>query len=534
MIVGAGSAGCVLANRLSADPAVSVLLLEAGGSDNHPYVLAPAGFLKTFSDPRFNWCFNTAPGDGVNGREIYFPRGRLLGGSSSINGHLYVRGQARDFDIWAQRGNRGWSYDDVLPYFRRAEDRATGADVFRGVGGPQHVSDIHARHPICEAFIKGAQSIGIPLNPDYNGSSQEGVAYYQRTIRKGRRHSSATGYLHPIRRRHNLRVETDAYVVQLNLNGSQVIGLTYNWHGRMRSVRAREVLLSAGAVGSPHLLQVSGIGPAEHLRSIGVGVRHHLPGVGSGLQDHYAMRVVHRVTSPVTLNELARGPRLLWEIGKWVASGRGLLAFSPAHVAAFVRSRPDLELPDLQFVFTPASYSDGVVGQLQREPGMTIGVWQMRPESKGYVMARAPDPYEPPTIQPNYLMAEADRQAAINGLRWCRNLMNSDALSAFRGEEILPGPDIVSDDALLEYARARGSTVYHAVSTCRMGTDSMAVVGPDLRVHGLEGLRVVDASIMPTMVSANTNAATMMIAEKGSDLVLAARKTQLSQGAPAS
>jgi choline dehydrogenase len=438
---------------------------------------------------------------------------------------LYVRGQARDFDVWAQRGNRGWSYDDVLPYFRRAEDRSTGADAYHGAGGPQHVSDIHARHPICEAFIKGAQSLGVPLNPDYNGSSQEGVAYYQRTIRKGRRHSAATGYLHPIWRRPNLHVETDAHVERLDLDGTRVTGLTYNWHGRMHTVRAREVLLAAGAVGSPHLLQVSGIGPAGHLRSIGVDVRHDLPGVGVGLQDHYATRVVHRVTSPVTLNELARGPRLLWEIGKWVASGRGLLAFSPAHVAAFVRSRADLELPDLQFVFTPASYSNGVVGQLQREPGMTIGVWQMRPESTGYVMVRSPDSYQAPSIQPNYLTAEADKQAAIDGLRWSRKLMRSEALASYRGPETLPGPDADSDDELLAYARARGSTVYHAVSTCRMGIDPMAVVDPDLRVHGLEGLRVVDASVMPTMVSANTNAATMMIAEKASDLILAARQT---------
>jgi len=520
IIVGAGSAGCVLANRLSADPGARVLLLEAGGSDAHPYVKAPVGFLKTFQDPRFNWCYTTEPGPGVDGRAIYFPRGKVLGGSSSINGHLYVRGQARDYDTWAQLGNRGWSYNDVLPYFRRAEDRSSGADAYHGAGGPQHVSDIHERHPICEAFIAGAEAQGVPRNPDYNGAVQEGVAYYQRTIRGGRRHSAATGYLDPVRRRRNLRVETGAQVQRIDFDGSRATGVTWRLHGQTsRSRAAREVILAAGAVGSPHLLQLSGIGPAALLGNLGIAVRHHLPGVGEGLQDHYAMRVVHRVTSPITLNERARPPRLWWEIVRWLATGGGLLAFSPAHVGAFVRSHPGLELPDLQFVFTPASYSDGVVGQLQREPGMTLGVWQMRPESRGHVRARSADPDVAPAIQPNYLAAETDRRAAVDGLRWGRRLLSSPQLEAYRGPETLPGPELRSDDELLGYARARGATVYHAIGTCRMGVDPGAVVGPDLRVHGLAGLRVVDASVMPAMVSANTNAATLMIAEKAADLI---------------
>jgi choline dehydrogenase len=529
VIVGAGTAGCVLANRLSADPRLSVLLLEAGGSDWHPYIKAPVGFLKTHNDPTVNWCFSTEPGDGVDGRAIFFPRGKVLGGSSSINGHLYVRGQARDFDDWAQRGNRSWSYDDVLPYFRRAEDRSTGADAFHGAGGPQHVSDIHERHPICEAFIEGATALGLPRNPDYNGASQEGVAYYQRTIRGGRRHSAATGYLHPVRGRRNLTVEADAHVLGLDIDGRRVVGLRYRQHGQTVAVRAREVILAAGAIGSPQLLQISGVGQPQHLRSIGVEVRHALPGVGAGLQDHYAMRVVHRVTRPITLNQRAHGARLLWEIGRWLVDGKGLLGFSPAHVAAFLRSRPELDAPDLQFVFTPASYSDGVIGQLQTEPGMTLGVWQMRPQSAGFVRARSADPDDPPAIQPNYLAEEADRRAAIDGLRWCRRLFAAAALEPFRGPETLPGPAADSDDALLAYARARGSTVYHAVSTCRMGTDPLAVVDPRLRLHGLDGLRVVDASVMPTMVSANTNAATMMIAEKASDLILDDTRAERAQ-----
>jgi choline dehydrogenase len=521
VIVGAGSAGCVLANRLTEDGRTRVLLLEAGGSDRHPHLHVPAGFLKTFRDPRFNWCFQTEPGPGVDGRAIYFPRGKVLGGSSAINGHLWVRGQARDFDTWAQRGCRGWSYADVLPYFRRAEDRSAGADDWRGAGGPQHVSDIHARHPICEAFLAGAAQLGLPLNRDYNGASQEGVFYYQRSIRRGRRMSAASAYLRPALRRPNLRVETEALTLRIELDGKRATGVVIHQHGRFRRVRARrEVVLAAGAIGSPHLLQLSGIGPAALLQDIGVDVAHDLPGVGEGLQDHYAMRVVHRVTQPVTLNERARGPRLWWEIAAWLATRRGLLAFSPAHAGACLRSVPHLEQPDLQFVFTPASYAEGgVTGELEREPGMTLGVWQMRPESRGHVRARSPDATTPPAIQPNYLTAAQDRAAAVAGLRWARKLLAMPALGSYRGTEMLPGAGCADDEALLAYARAAGATVYHAAGTCRMGQDPMAVVAPDLRLRGIAGLRIADASIMPGMVSANTNATTIMIGERAADLI---------------
>jgi choline dehydrogenase len=520
IIVGAGSAGCVLANRLTEDPRISVLLVEAGGSDRHPYIAAPAGFLKTFADPRFNWCFTTEPGAAIGDRAIHFPRGKVLGGSSAINGHLYVRGQARDYDIWAQLGNRGWSYEEVLPYFRKSEDRSAGADRFHGGDGPQHVSDIHERHPICEAFIAGAGEIGVPRNRDYNGKTQEGVGYYQRTIRNGRRASAAHSFLRPVMRRPNLHVMTNAITRRLTFDGRRATGIEYRWRGELvRAFAGREVILSAGAIGSPHLLQISGIGAPDTLREIGVEVRHALPGVGEGLQDHYAVRVAHRVTQPITLNERARGMRLYWEIAKWLATGRGLLAFSPAHVAAFVRSRAGLECPDLQFVFTPASYSVGVVGQLQPFPGMTIGVWQMRPESKGFVRARSADPVDAPAIQPNYLSAVADQRAIVEGLRWCRRFLATDALRPYRGPETVPGTDATTDEELLDYARQHGATVYHAVSTCRMGQDPRAVVSFDLKVHGMAGLRVVDASVMPTMPSANTNAATLMIAEKASDLI---------------
>ncbi len=525
VIVGAGSAGCVLANRLSADPAIRVLLLEAGGSDLHPYIRAPAGFIKTFQSPRFNWCYTTEPVAGADNRPIYFPRGKVLGGSSAINGSLYVRGQQRDFDTWAQLGNRGWSFDDVLPYFRRSEDRSSGADDYHGSGGPQHVSDINERHPICEAFIAGAESLGVPRNPDYNGAEQEGVAYYQRTIRNGRRHSAATGYLAPIRRRPNLQVVTGAHVQRLNIVNRRASGVIYRQGAQEhQAIAACEVILSAGAVNSPHLLQLSGIGPAKLLQSIGIAPLYDLPGVGEGLQDHFATRVAHRVALGRTLNERARGPRLWWEVANWLATGQGVLSLSPAHVGAFIRSHPSLDAPDLQIVFTPASYSEGVTGKLQPFPGMTCGVWQMRPHSRGWVRARSPDPAIAPAIQPNYLADEADRRAAVDGLRWARRLLGSVALAPYRGSETVPGPDMQTDEALLAYARARGSTVYHAISTCRMGPDQNAVVGADLRVHGIERLRVVDASVMPAMVSANTNAATLMIAEKASDMILAARR----------
>lgn len=523
VIVGAGSAGCVLARRLTEAPATRVLLLEAGGSDRHPYIQAPAGFIKTFQNPRFNWCYTTEPVPGAGGRAIFFPRGKVLGGSSAINGSLYVRGQARDFDLWAQSGCHGWSYEDVLPYFRRSEDRSTGADAFRGGGGPQHVSDISERHPICEAFIEAAASLGVPRNPDYNGATQAGVAYYQRTIRNGRRHSAAAGYLHAIRGRKNLCVVTGAQVLRLEVDEGRVTGVTYRRGGELRQASpTRETLLCAGAINSPHLLQVSGIGPAWRLQESGITPVHDLPGVGEGLQDHYAMRVAHRVVGGRSLNERARGPRLVWEIAAWLAAGRGLLSLSPAHVGAFIRSRPELEQPDLQLVFTPASYSEGVTGQLQRLPGMTCGVWQMRPHSRGWVRARSPDPMAAPAIQPAYLADEADRRAAIDGLRWMRRLLGAPALARYRGPETLPGAAVQTDADLLAYAQAHGSTVYHAVSTCRMGTDQTAVVTPDLRLRGLGGLRVIDASVMPTLVSANTNAATLMIAEKASDLIRAA------------
>jgi choline dehydrogenase len=519
IIVGAGSAGCVLANRLSADPRRRVLLLEAGGEARHPYLHVPAGFLKTFRDPRFNWNFVTEPGPGVDGRRIHTPRGRVLGGSSAINGHLWVRGSARDFDDWAQAGCRGWSHADVLPLFRDLEDYRD--DAHRGAGGPQHVSDIPVLHPIVSAFLEGGAECGLARNPDYNGAAQEGVFTYQRTIRRGRRFSAASAFLAPVRDRANLRVVTGAQVLRIETASGRATGITFALDASVLTVHAAgDIVLAAGAIGSPHLLQVSGLGSAALSRALGVPVIADNPGVGENLQDHYAMRVVHRVTSPVTLNEQARPPRLWWEMARWLMTRRGMLAFSPAHAGAFARSCDTLDEPDLQFVFTPASYSEeGVTGRLQDVPGMTIGVWQCRPESRGFVRATSADPRQAPAIQPNYLMAPEDRAAAIAGLRMARQLLGTRALAPWSAGETAPGPEKVSEDALLAYAQAKGSTVYHLCGTCRMGGDG-APVTPELRLRGIDALRVADASVMPRIVSANTNATTMMIAAKAAAMML--------------
>lgn len=519
IIVGGGSAGCVLANRLSADPGRRVLLLEAGGEARHPYLQVPAGFLKTFRDPRFNWNFTTEPGPSVDGRAMHTPRGRVLGGSSAINGHLWVRGSARDFDDWAQAGCRGWSYDDVLPHFRDIESYRD--DTHRGAGGPQHVSDIPALHPIVAAFLEGGAEAGLPRNPDYNGAAQEGVFTYQRSIRRGSRFSAASAFLAPVRHRANLRVVTRATALRIETASGRAVGVTFARDGRVLTARAGgDIVLAAGAIGSPHLLQVSGLGPAALSQALGLTVIADNPGVGKNLQDHYAMRVVHRVNRPVTLNEQARPPRLWWEIARWLLARRGMLALSPAHAGAFARSHSDLVEPDLQFVFTPASYSaEGVTGRLQDVPGMTIGVWQCRPQSRGFVHALGADPRQAPAIQPNYLIAPEDRAAAIAGLRLARKLLATSALAAWSAAETAPGAEQASDDALLAYARAQGATVYHLCGTCRMGGDG-APVAPDLRLRGIDGLRVADASIMPRIVSANTNATTMMIADKAAAMML--------------
>ena len=526
VVVGAGSAGCILANRLSADPRNRVCLLEAGPRDRNPFLHIPAGFIKTLNNPQVNWLFEAEPSHWTAGRAIGVPRGKTLGGSSAINGHIYNRGQRMDFDHWAQRGNHGWGYADVLPYFMRTEHRDGGDDEFRGRSGPVHVTNLNYRHPLCDAFIEGAHTIGIPRNNDYNGAEQRGISYVQRTANKGRRVSTATAYLHPISYRKNLTVIPNAHATRILLEGKRATGIRYQIGGRTGAERevsaAREVIISGGAISSPQLLQISGIGAPALLGNLGIEVEHALSGVGENLADHYAPRLSARVKNVETLNERSRGIKLAAEVVKYFLGAKSIVGLSPSMVYGFWHSDPALKTNDLQFIFTPASYKVGVHGLLDDHPGFTIAAWQHRPESRGHVRARSAHPFDKPIIQPNYLSNESDRRAVVKAMRLARELMHTQAMQPYLDEEMYPGPQVQSDEELLEAARHYGSTTFHVMGTCRMGpaSDPGAVVDDQLRVHGLDALRVIDASVMPSMISANLNAATMMIGEKGADLVL--------------
>ena len=527
VIVGAGSAGCVLASRLSEDPSVTVCVLEAGPRDWHPYIHLPAGFIKTFYMKSINWGYQQEPGPYTNGRSIYAPRGKTLGGSSSINGHIYNRGQRQDFDTWAQMGNRGWSYSDVLSHFKRMEKRiGAGDEQYRGRDGSLHVTTMEWKDTLCEAFMDGAVSLGIPRNPDYNGAIQEGVSYVQRTIQNGRRVSSATAFLRPASKRPNVEIRTHAHATGVMLEGKRAVGVRYSRGGRGGvpvEVRARkEVILCGGAYNSPQLLQLSGIGAPELLQEHGIEVRHALRSVGEGLQDHYAPRTVARVKNIKTINELARGLNLWGEALKWALTRRGILSLSPTMVYCFWHSGETAESSDLQLTFTPASYKEGVQGQLEDEPGMTVASWQQRPESRGYVRIRSADPFAQPIIQTNYLTAELDRRVIVAGMKLARRLLASAPLAPYYAYEDFPGPKVQSDDELLAAAIQRATTTFHPGCSCRMGPaeSTWATVDDQLRVHGLQGLRVADASIMPRMISANLNAATLMIGDKAADLIL--------------
>ena len=530
VIVGAGSAGSVLASRLSEDPNVTVCVLEAGPSDWHPFIHIPAGFMYTLVNPRVNWLYTSEPSEWTGGRRIAAPRGKTLGGSSSINGHIYNRGQRLDFDGWAQRGNHGWGYADVLPYFRRTEQRIADTPeaidkTFRGHEGGLPITDLDWRDPLCEAFIEGAVQMGIPRNRDYNGTTQAGVSYVQRVIRNGRRVSAARAFLHPAMKRPNLTVRTHAQATEIILEGRRAVGVRYRKGGRsgaLQDVRAsKEVILCGGTVNSPQLLQVSGIGPAPLLQSLGIAVRHALPGVGENLRDHYAPRFVARVKGAMSINERSHGLRLVGEVLKYAVSRKGILALNPTLIYVFWKSDERVDNYDLQLTFTPASYKEGVQSTLDDFPGMTIASWQQRPDSTGYVRARSADPFEAPVIQPNYLAAESDRRVLLAGMKLARRLLGSQPLRKYYDREEFPGAEKQSDDDLLTAAKQRGTTTFHLMGSCRMAPDSdpTAVVDDQLRVRGLEGLRVVDASIMPTMPSANLNASVLMIAEKASDMI---------------
>jgi choline dehydrogenase len=522
IIIGAGSAGCLLANRLSENPSSRVLLLEAGGEDRNPWIHVPVGFQKLITHPTLNWNFETEPEDNVKGRRIPIPRGKVIGGSSSINGMLFVRGNAIDYNSWAQLGNRGWGYDDVLPYFKRIENFERGGDSLRGSAGALNIVDMYERHELVDAFIKAGVECGYEANPDYNGEKQDGFGYYQVTQKDGRRHSAAKAFLEPARKRPNLRVETHAHARSVLLEGKRATGVGYDVGGEHREARAGQaVIVSAGAVQSPQLLELSGIGQPDLLCGHGIDVRHNLKGVGENYRDHYAARLAWRVTRPITLNNQTRGLHLAKEAIKYLVTRRGIFTWTAGIGHAFVRSRPELDTPDCQFFFAHGSF-DANTRQFHREPGMTIGAYQCRPESRGSIHIKSPDPHAAPAIRPNFLSDPIDQEALLGGLRIARQVGEAEAFSAYRSHELYPGKDCQSDEDLLDYARATGATTYHVMGTCKMGPagDPMAVVDDRLRVHGLEGLRVVDASVMPTMPSGNINAPVLMVAEKAADMIL--------------
>jgi choline dehydrogenase len=521
VVVGAGSAGCVLANRLSENGRHSVLLLEAGPTDSNIWIHVPLGYGKLFKEKTVNWMYQTEPEPGLDGRSVFQPRGKVLGGSSSINGLLYVRGQHEDYDRWRQRGNLGWGFEDVLPYFKRAENQQRGPDDYHGAGGPLSVSDWRHDDPLSEAFVKAAVEAGIPFNPDFNGATQEGAGFFQTTTRRGRRASSAFSYLRPAKGRGNLRVETDAQAQRILFEGRRARAVEFRQRGELRTARARkEILVSSGAYNSPQLLQLSGVGPAELLKGHGIEIVMDAPGVGSDLQDHLQVRLIMRCSQRVTLNDIVNHPlRRILAGARYAAFRKGPLTIAAGTSGAFFKTDPRLATPDIQIHFIPFS-TDKMGEKLHTFSGFTASVCQLRPESRGSLRIRSADPAAPPEIRINYLATETDRRANIDGIKILRKILAAPALKPYVVDEAYPGSKVTSDDDILGYCRQTGSTVYHPTSTCRMGDDALAVVDQRLRVRGIEGLRVVDASIMPDLVSGNTNAPVIMIAEKASDMIL--------------
>lgn len=521
IVIGAGSAGCVMANRLSEDSNSSVLLLEAGNKDSNPWIHVPIGYFKTMHNPKTDWCYKTEPDPGINGRRLEWPRGKVLGGSSSLNGLLYVRGQKEDYDDWAALGNKGWSYEDILPYFKKSEDQERGENDYHGVGGPLQVSNIKIRRELCDKFIDAAEQVGIPRNEDSNGETQEGVGYFQLTInRNGTRCSTAVGFLRPALKRPNLSAQTNALVERIEFDGNRAVGLTVNIKGISHTIKCnKEIVLSAGAINSPQTLMLSGIGDQDELARHGIDVVKHVPGVGKNLQDHLQIRTIYKVNKPITLNDEVNNPIRKVMMGLEYALFRtGPLTMAASQVCIFTKTDQAMQRPDIQYHLQPLSADKPAEGT-HRFSAFTASVCQLRPTSTGHIELKSNNPAEYPAIHPNYLATEEDQKTAIESIKVTRSIVNAPALKPLIQEEHEPGIQHQTDEELLEYARNRATTIYHPTGTCKMGHDDMAVVDDRLRVHGIEGLRVVDASIMPLIVSGNTNAPTIMIAEKAADMM---------------